>query len=44
MDVFQIQDAISEKGLYENSVNLVLDIMRNPNYVNPLARRPAPAM
>lgn len=44
MDVFQIQDVISEKGLYENSVNLVLDIMNNPNYVNPLGRRAMPQM
>jgi hypothetical protein len=39
LDVFQVQDVISEKGLYENSVNLVLDIINNPSYVNPLGRR-----
>ena len=42
LDVFQVQDVIHEKGLYENSMNLVLDIVNNPGYVNPLAMRMAP--
>ena len=27
LDTFQVQDLIEEKGLYEDSVNLVLDIV-----------------
>lgn len=38
LDHFEVQDIIEEKGLYENSVNLVLDLLNKPNYVNPLKK------
>ena len=36
IDNFLVQDLIEERGLYENSVNLVLDVINKPNWVNPL--------
>ena len=35
-DLFTVQDLIEQKGLYENNVNLVMDMMRDPAFVNPL--------
>lgn len=32
-------DFIEQKGLYEYNINIVLDQMRNPTYVNPLRRQ-----
>ncbi len=36
IDNFMVQDLIEERGLYENSVNLVLDVIQKPNWLNPL--------
>ena len=36
LDTFAVQDLMEERGLYENSVNLVLDVMQKPQWVNPL--------
>lgn len=38
MDVFEVQDFLETKGLYETNFNIILDQMRNPGYVNPLKR------
>lgn len=39
MDPFEVQDFIEQKGLYEYNINVVLDQMKNPGYVNPLRRQ-----
>ena len=38
LDTFAVQDLIEEQGICENSVNLVLDLMQQPqgSYINPL--------
>lgn len=36
LDVFQVQDILEEKGIFEENVNLVLDASRNPAFINPL--------
>lgn len=36
MDLFEVQDFVEQKGLYENNFNIILDQLRNPGYVNPL--------
>lgn len=36
LDTFAVQDLLEEKGICENSVNLVLDLMQQPGYVNAL--------
>ena len=36
LDIFQVQDVVEQKSIFENSVNLVLDIMRTPQWINPL--------
>mmetsp|Transcript_980 Transcript_980/g.1755 ORF Transcript_980/g.1755 Transcript_980/m.1755 type:complete len:222 (+) Transcript_980:1338-2003(+) len=36
IDTFQVQDFIEEKGLYENNVNIVLDLINWDAYINPL--------
>lgn len=38
MDVFEVQDFLEQKGLYEFNFNIILDQMRNPGYVNVLKR------
>ena len=38
MDPFHVLDFIESKGLYEYNINIVLDQLRNPAYVNPLRR------
>jgi hypothetical protein len=36
LDVFQVQDIIEEKGIFEENVNLILDAVNRPNFHNPL--------
>lgn len=36
MDTYEIQDLINEKGIFENSMDLLLQAANNPNYINPL--------
>lgn len=43
MDTYGVQDLIQEKGIWENSMDLLIEAM-NSNYVNPLRmRRQLPA-
>ena len=35
-DTFQVQDLLEEKGICENSVDLVCELLSRPEYVNPL--------
>lgn len=37
-DVFAVQDFIEEKGLYEHQIQILLDQLNNPAYINPLKR------
>lgn len=39
MDPFEVQDFIENKGLAEYNVNIILDQMKNPGYVNVLRRQ-----
>ena len=38
MDPFKVQDFLDEKGLAEMNVNVILDQLHNPGYINPLRR------
>ena len=42
LDTFQCQDIIEEKGLWENNVDLLLDLIQRPNVENPLKISQAP--
>ena len=35
-DTFQVQDLLEEKGICENSMDLVTQVINMPEYVNPL--------
>lgn len=39
LDLFKVQDFIEEKGIPEMNMELVLDYINNPSYVNPLKKR-----
>lgn len=42
MDTFQVQDIIEEKNIWENSMEIILDMISNPNLHNPLKMNQPP--
>lgn len=44
LDIFQVQDVVEQKSIFENNVNLVLDIMNKPGWMNPLKMYQQPQM
>lgn len=39
IDTFQVQDIIEEKNIWENNMEIILDMLNNPNLVNPLKQQ-----
>lgn len=42
IDTFQVQDIIEERGIWENNMEIILDLLNKPNLVNPLKFNAAP--
>jgi len=40
IDTFEVQDLIEEKGIWENNMEIILDMMNNKNIHNPLKMQP----
>jgi hypothetical protein len=41
-DLFGVKDFVEEQGIYEESAEIVIDYLNNPNYVNQLKRQYLP--
>lgn len=36
IDTFEVQDIIEEKWIWENNMEIILDMLQKPNIINPL--------
>lgn len=36
MDLFEVQDFLEKKGIFENEIEIAVEYMNNPKYVNNL--------